>query len=323
MGLTIGTFNVRNLYSRYDFSGEKDAIADGDLCIDITTTYRFDKEHRYMMRAYDGTLVRAKEEVETQRIAERILQINVDVLAVQEVEDVATLRWFNRDRLKSQYPHSVLVHGNDDRLIDLGLLSKYPIGGVSSWQRTVHPDDPGLLIFDRDLLEVEILDHARSQRLFTLFNNHLRGHNLHGEEDEDLGQMINHQRRRRQAMMIAGIVKERNRPDSRYAILGDMNDPPDSQALFPLVGDPEMGLNDALARVQEAGPPVGEDPTPPSSAWTYRRKTTGGAAGYYLYDQVWLSPKLAERQIGAWIDHREQSCGDGTYHDPAWVEVEI
>jgi hypothetical protein len=47
--------------------------------------------------------------------------MNLDVLAVQEVEDIDTLRQFVRDDLAALYPHVVLIEGNDPRLIEIGL----------------------------------------------------------------------------------------------------------------------------------------------------------------------------------------------------------
>jgi hypothetical protein len=54
--------------------------------------------------------------------------MDVDVLALQEVEGVGTLRNFVRDYLDNAYRHIVLIEGNDPRLIDLALVSKVPLG---------------------------------------------------------------------------------------------------------------------------------------------------------------------------------------------------
>ncbi|MBI4701911.1 MAG: hypothetical protein HY744_12300 [Deltaproteobacteria bacterium] len=59
-------------------------------------------------------------------IARRIVAMDLDVLAVQEVEDIDTLKAFAREQLKLSeddpplYPNVMLVEGNDDRLIDVG-----------------------------------------------------------------------------------------------------------------------------------------------------------------------------------------------------------
>jgi hypothetical protein len=74
-------------------------------------------------------LIKEKPEAERKQIAERIKRMDLDVLAVQEAEDIDTLRRFARDDLKGLYKHSVLIEGNDPRLIDVGLLSKRPLAG--------------------------------------------------------------------------------------------------------------------------------------------------------------------------------------------------
>jgi hypothetical protein len=58
----------------------------------------------------------------------------------------------------------VLVEGNDPRLIDVGLLSKLPLGGITSWQEVPDLSDPSRPLFSRDLLQVEILSADRSER---------------------------------------------------------------------------------------------------------------------------------------------------------------
>jgi len=173
------------------------------------------------------------------------------VLAVQEVEDIDTLKQFNHKNLKGLYKYVGLIEGNDPRLIDVGILSKLPIGSMTSWQHAVHPDDPNELFFGRDLLEIDILTPSRSKKLFTLFNNHLKSHYVDYREDKVEGEKKNNLRRSCQAEVIGTIVKERTRPDSRYLILGDMNDPPDSPYLKGFVKDEEMALIDALQNPKE------------------------------------------------------------------------
>ena len=40
-------------------------------------------------------------------------------------------------------------------------------------------------------------------------------------------------------------------------------------------------------------------------------------------DQVWLSPALARKQTGAFIERRSKVSGDGSDHDPSWVTLEL
>ena len=323
MDVSVGTFNLNNLFSRFNFKGEIDAIRHLDTSLDGEFTYEFGVADTWKIRTYRGGLVKAKDPKETSIIAERIKEMNVDVLAIQEVEDIDTLHQFNREYLGWMYQYCVLVEGNDPRLIDVGLLSKLPVGGITSWQAAVHPDDPTRAVFGRDLLEVEIMSPSRSRKLFTIFNNHLKSHYIDFREDPVVGERSNNQRRTRQAEMIAEIVKAQTRPKSSFIILGDMNDSPNSCCLEPFVEDSELQLTNALSNPRETRPAKRDTPSPPSTAWTHRYKRPGHAAEYQLYDQIWLSPALAHKQKGVWIDRRTRHSGDGSDHDPAWIELSL
>jgi len=321
MDITVGTFNLNNLFSRFNFRGEIDAIRRLDTTLNGELKYEFGARDTWKIRTYRGGLVKAKKAKDTDLIAKRIKKMNVDVLAIQEVEDIDTLHQFNREHLDWMYRYVILVEGNDPRLIDVGVLSKLPIGGVTSWQRAVHPDDPTRAVFGRDLLEVEILSLSRSRKLFTIFNNHLKSHYVDFKEDPVAGERSNNERRTRQAEMMAEIVKARTRPDSRFIVLGDMNDPPNSPCLQPLVGDSELRLTNALSNPGETRPPKPDTPPPPSTAWTHRYKRSRQPAKYELYDQIWLSLALSDKQKEAWIDRRKRHSGDGSDHDLAWIKL--
>jgi endonuclease/exonuclease/phosphatase family metal-dependent hydrolase len=323
MQLTIGTFNVNNLFSRYNFQGEISAIESGDTAVDSDIRYQFGIYDVFRLRTYQGKLVKAKDAPSTAAIAARIKTMNVDVLAVQEVEDIDTLRVFNRDQLGSLYPHLALVEGNDPRLIDVAVLSKLPLGAVVSWQHAVHTADPSQTVFSRDLLQVEILNASRSKVLLTVFNTHLKSHFVEFPIDPVAGAAGNNLRRQRQAEVMSRIIRAQMRPDSRFAIVGDMNDPPTSPHLSGFIADAELALADGLANPTETRPAKADNPPPPGPAWTHRFKESGSAAHYELFDHIWLSQSLAPKQTGAFIDRRTKHGGDGSDHDPAWVAMEI
>ncbi|MEK6550645.1 MAG: endonuclease/exonuclease/phosphatase family protein, partial [Pseudomonadota bacterium] len=303
MEITVGTFNLNNLFSRYNFEAEIDALPAGGPDLGGTVEYKF-APGSIRLRTYLGRLVKAKDPTATQKITDRIRTMSADVLAVQEVEDIDTLRQFNRDWLNNLYPYVTLIEGNDPRLIDVGVLSKLPVGGVTSWQHARHAADPAQPVFGRDLIEVEILNDARTKKLFTLFNTHLKSHFVDFRTDPVVGAQANNERRRRQAETIAAIVKARTRPDSVYIITGDMNDPPESEFIAAFAASAELKLVNALTNPAETRPPKTDDPMPASSAWTHRFKPSGQPANYELFDHLWLSPALAGKQAGAWIDRR-------------------
>ena len=80
MQITIGTFNLNNLFSRYNFMGEIEAINDGDTEVGAVEFYNFDNPKMYKIRKFMGRLVKAKPEAERLAIAQRIIDMNVDVL---------------------------------------------------------------------------------------------------------------------------------------------------------------------------------------------------------------------------------------------------
>ena len=323
MQVAVGTFNLNNLFSRFDFRADVSTASASTVKVEERTSFSFDDPSGFKLRTYLGKLVRGKLATERALIAARIKRMDLDVLAVQEVEDIDTLRQFARDDLGGLYPHVVLIEGNDPRLIDIGLLSKLPLGGVTSWQHVPDPLNPGQAVFSRDLLQVEILSPSRRERLFTLFNNHLKSHFVpFNAPDPEAERKRANDLRERQSQVVAAIIAAETRPNSRFLVVGDMNDPPDSPFLEPLAAAPELKLVSGLAQPQETRPGPG-DPPPPSSAWTERFKPTGMPPVYTLMDQVWLSPALAAKQTGAFIERRSKVSGDGSDHDPAWVTLDL
>lgn len=323
MDIIVGTFNLNNLFSRYNFSAEVEIVRAGGIEVDAEVRFTFVEPVGYVFRSYMGKLVEPKSPAERKIIADRIRAINVDVLAVQEVEDIGVLRQFALEDLGGMYPYQVLVEGNDQRLIDVGLLSRYPIGGVTSWRFAVHPDEPHDYIFSRDLLEVDILDPRRRERLFTLFNTHLKSNYTRWDQDGAAARARIFDRRRRQAEAVATIVEARTRPNSRYVVTGDMNDGVDAASLAAFRA---AGWVNGLTAPKETRPAKREQPdayNPPHTAWTHRYKLTRQPPQFELYDQVWLSPPLAPKLVDGWIDRRTRHSGDGSDHDPAWVTLRL
>ena len=323
MAIRVGTFNLNNLFKRFDFEVDLNALPQGSTAVASTVALAVVGDGVARRRVVTGSAVQTKPDAERATIAKRIKRINLDILAAQEVEDIDALREFNRDDLDGLYRHRVLVEGNDPRLIDVAILSKLPIGGVTSWQHAVHPSDPTRPVFSRDLLEVEILNPAGTRRLFTLFNTHLKSHHVPFNQDQALGARLANERRQRQAETAARIVAARTRPSSRYVITGDLNDPPESPFLAPLLASPALNLVNALTNPIERPPAKADTPPPPSTAWTHRFKEAGKPAAYELFDQIWLSPALAPKQSAAGIDRRTKHGGDGSDHDPAWIALDL
>ena len=322
MEITVGTFNLNNLFSRFNFKARVDQIPEEER--DITVSLEFTEQGDYWFRTFRGRLIQPMPEEQRKTLAERIKAMDLDVLAVQEVEDIEALRDFNRFDLNRMYRYVALLEGNDARFIDVGVLSKLPLGAVTSWQHEVHPADAARPVFARDLLEVDVFTSTRTKRLVTLYNNHLTSQFVDpGTRDKAAASAAKALRRERQSETIARIVEARTRPNSPYLIVGDMNDTPDSAPLQPLAQAPGLGLVDGLADPEETRPAKADVPAPATKAWTHRFKESGQSARYELFDQIWLGPNLAAKQTGAFIERRTKHSGDGSDHDPAWVVLDL
>jgi len=338
--IRVGTFNLNNLFSRFNLYTEADpqirsaaeeatednprrwlASADGESTeqeeLEVVSRGKIGPDGKlHWQREFKGKLILAKDPEAQETLASRIKALDVDVLGVQEVEDLAALEDFVSDLgLETVgFKHLSLVEGNDPRFIDVGVVSKLPLGGVRSWRHHVHRDRPGEPAFSRDLLEVAILNPENREPVLTVYVNHLKSQLAWGEDEK----RKNDERRRRQAESIIEIIEE-HPPGTPYLLLGDMNDTPESEPLAPLL---EAGLFDALAGAEERGGPYppGDPTPPPDRPWTHRYRGDGKTT-YELYDQIWASPDLQDKITGAWILRRTLRGGDASDHDPAAVEI--
>jgi endonuclease/exonuclease/phosphatase family metal-dependent hydrolase len=325
MRVKVGTFNLNNLFSRFNFQTE---IADVPAREEaVTITYNFSDPSGYRIRSFKGRLIKPKSAAGRAAIVERIKRMDLDVLAAQEVEDIDTLRRFNADELGGMYRHLVLIEGNDDRFIDVAVFSKLPIGDITTHQKATHPEDPNDEVFSRDLLQVDVLDKARSKKLFTLYNTHLKSQFVDPKQFNTPAEVEAERkradaRRRQQAETINAIIKLQMHPTQPYILVGDMNDTPDSEPLAAF-RDPRVGMVNALANPDESRPAKRDNPPPATKAWTHRFKESGQPARYDLFDHIWISPVLAPTLKKAMIDRRTKHEGDGSDHDPAWIELEL
>jgi endonuclease/exonuclease/phosphatase family metal-dependent hydrolase len=163
------------------------------------------------------------------------------VLAIVEAEDRPALQRFNEDVLPFgfapgaaafRYRHVMLIDGNDDRGIDVGLLTRdgFQIGRVRS-----HVDDPGPSgepLFSRDCPEYEVRQPGGKSLLVLV--NHFKSKGFGSQAD-------NNAKRQAQAERVEQIYNAR-RADGwkRIAVVGDLNDTPDSAPLQPLLTDTDL-----------------------------------------------------------------------------------
>lgn len=274
--------------------------------------------------------MQAKDPRARRKIADRIRALDADVVLVQEVEHRDALREFNRlevedGGLGGRYSWVACIDGNDRRRIDVGVLSRLPIGGVTSWQHVIHPDLPEEPIFRRDLLEIDILDRDFEHVELTCFVTHLKSHHVPWEPAQtpaDVAEETARADRIRglEADMIARILARRSR-DRPFLVAGDLNDPPDAPSMRPL--REAAGLLDGLQDAVEDPPYrlVEEDP-PLSPVWSHRHRE-GGHTTFALFDHLWLSAGADAANAAAGIARRSRKGGDDSDHDPVWVDLDL
>jgi endonuclease/exonuclease/phosphatase family metal-dependent hydrolase len=170
----------------------------------------------------------------------------------------------------------MVVDGNDDRGIDVGVLTTaaFPLGAIRS-----HVDDADTdgQIFSRDCPEYEITTPAG--RRIVLLVNHFKSKGFGGQRASD-------HRRLRQAARVADIYRRlREEATEHVVVLGDLNDTPTSTPLAPLLADTD--LRDV------SGHPGFDDGGRPG--------TFGNATATNKIDYILLSPALWARTTGGGI----------------------
>jgi endonuclease/exonuclease/phosphatase family metal-dependent hydrolase len=158
-------------------------------------------------------------------------ELRADVLGIVEAESRPALAGFNHSLIAAvggtPYEHVMLIDGNDDRGIDVGLMTRadYPIGPMRS-----HVDDhaaDGTTIFSRDCAEYSIATASGASLLVMV--NHFKSKGYGSPAASNA-------RRQAQATRVRAIYEERVAQDiANIAVIGDFNDTPDSAPLQPLL----------------------------------------------------------------------------------------
>ena len=105
-----------------------------------------------------GWVELAKEPVDetaTRMTARVIKDIDADILGMVEVEDRPSLVRFNKDLLAASYRHVMLVEGNDERGIDVAIMTRAGFEIESIHSNVDKVDDEGT-IFSRDCAQYEV-----------------------------------------------------------------------------------------------------------------------------------------------------------------------
>jgi endonuclease/exonuclease/phosphatase family metal-dependent hydrolase len=219
-------------------------------------------------------------ELATRHTAMVVREVAPDVLAVVEAENRVALKRFSDFLLPSigakPFEHVMLVDGNDDRGIDVGIATRqgFAIDGIRS-----HVDDAdgSGTVFSRDCPEFAITTPA-GERLVVLVN-HLKSKGFGSQAANDA-------KRARQARRIAEIYNQLvEAGQTNIVVLGDFNDTPDSPPLAPLLADTDL-------RDISLHPSFVSDGRP----GTFENGTKGDKIDYVL-----LSPALFDRVTGGGV----------------------
>jgi endonuclease/exonuclease/phosphatase family metal-dependent hydrolase len=178
----------------------------------------------------------AKPRAEMERLAESIRQLNADVIAVEEVESRDYLERFVNVFLPDMgYKHVVLMEGNDLRGIDVGVVSRVPVGEVRSNRHVEFPGkDEAPSRFQRDVLEVTLLPEGGEP--LAVWVVHLKSNSGGREEAEPIRLP-----EAREVRRMLDEELERN-PDARIVVTGDFNDTIESQTIQTIIGSSERAM---------------------------------------------------------------------------------
>lgn len=153
--------------------------------------------------------VETTDEMATRLTARVIDDIDAHIIGIVEAEDRPSLLRFDRD-LVGRYQHVMLVDGNDDRGIDVGLMTKVGFDIASIRSHVDDEDDVGV-VFSRDCadFEVQMADGAPLHVLVNHFKSQSGGGGA---------------KRARQAIRAREIVDELVAAGERAVVLGDFNE---------------------------------------------------------------------------------------------------
>lgn len=168
-------------------------------------------------------------EIATQMTARVIRDVAADALLVVEVDNRPSLKRFNAQLLPAvegvPYDRVMLIDGNDERGIDVGLMTR---AAIEIETLRSHVDDRNEVgaIFSRDCPEFQVRLPSGDRLL--LLGNHFKS--------KGGNQATSNALRLAQATRTRAIYEERRAAGHTYiAILGDLNDTPDSAPLAPLL----------------------------------------------------------------------------------------
>lgn len=301
MNVRVGNFNLENLFSRYSLLNldpqEREKL-EAEEFKTLSLTKKTRKGQNWHQIKREPILGVAQENT-----AKIIDHVNADILCVQEIEDLPTLRNFANKILEPiqkknhnrEYSHFMLIDGNDIRGIDLGIMSRYPFGKIKT--HMYEKDITGFPLFSRDCLEVEI--KVRNKSLHFLIQ-HFKSQISRPSDINGI------KKRTRQAKRVAEIVKELQDmdPQANLIVAGDFNDGPTSASLQALFKQ-GMGLYNTIKEL------------PNAERWTYIHGSKKQQLDYLL-----VSDNLKQKITNFKVERRGLSRSRTAYKGPRLSTVQ-
>jgi len=246
----------------------------------------------------EGTPPKPRAELEL--LARTIRRLDADVLALEEVENRGYLEWFVRALLPDMgYCEIVHLESNDTRGIDCAVLSRFPVGPVTSYRHLKFKDAGGKTMrFERDLLRVSIEPPNRPG--FDLFVVHLKSKGSGPTSDViRIGEAGEIRR------ILDHILAQT--PTARFAICGDFNDTWDSRSLQIIRGSGPTMLKHFFEELA------------PEALITYSKEPYRSMIDYIL-----VSPSMAEDYVAGSFGILDGTVEtSGSDHNPVFAEFDL
>jgi endonuclease/exonuclease/phosphatase family metal-dependent hydrolase len=254
-----------------------------------------------------------------QNTARVLSALKADVIGVIEAENRPSLGAFNDKIIRAvggtPFRHVMLIDGNDERGIDVGLLTgeKFPIEHMCS-----HVDDRlpnGQRVFSRDCAQFH-LKTAKGNELVVLVN-HFKSKGFGTPAASDA-------RRKDQAAraraIMDGLIAQGH---ANVALIGDLNDTPASAPLAPLLGG---GPKDAFSHPQfnDGGFPGTFGSCGPSNKIDYLLLSPAlfgkVQKGGVVRDGMWPGIKPKKWNVFPQLTKEEEAASD---HAAIWVDLDV
>ncbi len=240
MSVRIATFNTENLLSRVDFSGYRNALRQDR----VTQLFQRGTEAEY--RQIEIARVVSITDDTRQLTALAIADADADIVCLQEVENLETLRAFEYGYLFKMigagYRQKFMVEGNDSRGIDVAVMMREQTrhGETIEFVRMqshahltyealdlYRPElaalaKPSDRIFKRDCLEIDVRIGGKP---LTLYLVHFKS--MGGGRDGMDGRSFTMPVRIAEASALRRIITDRfgaRAGQTRFVICGDLND---------------------------------------------------------------------------------------------------